>query len=51
MGLEKDWAARVITQVGNFGEMWERAFAASGMPRGPNKLASDGGLMYAFPMR
>ena len=28
-----------------------RAFAASGMPRGPNRLASQGGLMYAFPMR
>lgn len=51
MGLEKDWAVNVITQVGNFGEMWERAFAASGMPRGPNRLASQGGLMYAFPMR
>jgi general L-amino acid transport system substrate-binding protein len=51
MGLDKDWAARVVTQVGNFGEMWERAFASSGMPRGPNRLASQGGLMYAFPMR
>ena len=51
MGLEKNWAVNVITHVGNFGEMWERAFAASGMPRGPNRLASQGGLMYAFPMR
>lgn len=51
MGLDKDWAQQVITQVGNFGEMWDRAFAASGMPRGPNRLASQGGLMYAFPMR
>lgn len=51
MGLEKDWAVHVVQQVGNFGEMWERAFAPSGMPRGPNKLASQGGLMYAFPMR
>ncbi len=51
MGLEKDWAVHAITQVGNFGEMWERAFTASGMPRGPNQLASKGGLMYAFPMR
>lgn len=51
MGLEKDWAVRVISQVGNFGEMWERAFSASGMPRGPNRLAAQGGLLYAFPMR
>lgn len=51
MGLEKDWAANVIAQVGNYGEMWERAFAASGMPRGANRLATDGGLLYAFPMQ
>jgi general L-amino acid transport system substrate-binding protein len=51
MGLEKDWAANVISQVGNYGEMWERAFSASGMPRGPNRLAAQGGLHYAFPMQ
>ena len=51
MGLEKDWAANVIAQVGNYGEMWERAFSASGMPRGPNQLAAQGGLHYAFPMQ
>jgi general L-amino acid transport system substrate-binding protein len=51
MGLDKDWAANVISQVGNYGEMWERAFSASGMPRGANRLAADGGLLYAFPMQ
>ena len=51
MGLDKEWAANVITQVGNYGEMWERAFSASGMPRGPNQLAAQGGLHYAFPMQ
>ena len=51
MGLEKDWAANVISQVGNYGEMWERAFSASGMPRGPNQLAAQGGLHYALPMQ
>jgi general L-amino acid transport system substrate-binding protein len=51
MGLEKDWAANVIAQVGNYGEMWARAFAASGMPRGANRLAADGGLLYAIPMQ
>ena len=24
MGLENKWAARVVVQVGNFGEAWER---------------------------
>jgi general L-amino acid transport system substrate-binding protein len=51
MGLDKEWAANVIAQVGNYGEMWERAFGASGMPRGPNRLAAHGGLLYAYPMQ
>lgn len=51
MGLDKEWAANIITHVGNYGEMWERAFGASGMPRGPDRLASQGGLMFAYPMR
>ncbi len=51
MGLDKDWAVNVISQVGNYGEMWMRAFGTSGMPRGPNRLAAQGGLVFAFPMR
>ncbi len=51
MGLDKEWAANAIAQVGNYGEMWDRAFASSGMPRGPNRLAAQGGLLYAFPMQ
>ena len=51
MGLDKEWAANVIAQVGNYGEMWERAFTASGMPRAANRLAAQGGLMYALPMQ
>ena len=51
MGLDKEWAVNIITNVGNYGEMWERAFGASGLPRGPDRLASQGGLVFAFPMR
>jgi general L-amino acid transport system substrate-binding protein len=51
MGLEKDWAVNVIASVGNYGQMWDRAFGASGMPRGPNRLAAQGGLVFAYPMR
>lgn len=51
MGLEKDWAANIIGQLGNYGEVFERAFGASGMPRAQNKLAGQGGLLYAVPMR
>ena len=51
MGLDKAWAANVITQVGNYGEMFDRAFGPSGMPRAQNRLAADGGLVFALPMR
>ena len=51
MGLDKDWAVNVITGVGNYGQMWQRAFGASGMPRGPDRLASEGGLVFSYPMR
>lgn len=51
MGLGRTWAADVITQVGNYGEVFERYFGPAGMPRGQNRLAADGGLMYALPMR
>jgi general L-amino acid transport system substrate-binding protein len=51
MGLDKEWAANVVAQVGNYGEMFDRAFSASGMPRAQNRLAGQGGLMYALPMR
>ena len=51
MGLDKEWATNIISQVGNYGEVFDRAFAASGMPRAQNKLAAQGGLMYGLPMR
>ncbi|MBB3178193.1 amino acid ABC transporter substrate-binding protein [Variovorax sp. Sphag1AA] len=51
MGLDKEWATNVIAQVGNYGETFDRAFAASGMPRAQNRLAEKGGLLWAVPMR
>ncbi|MFI4928946.1 MAG: amino acid ABC transporter substrate-binding protein [Burkholderiales bacterium] len=51
MGLDKEWAVNVISSVGNYGQMWQRAFGASGMPRGPDRLASEGGLVFSYPMR
>lgn len=51
MGLDKEWAANIIRHVGNYGEVFDRNLGASGMPRAQNKLASQGGLMYAMPMR
>jgi general L-amino acid transport system substrate-binding protein len=54
IGLDDAWAARVIGAVGNYGEMFERDLGAGTtrkLPRGPNKLWTEGGLMYALPMR
>ena len=54
IGLDDAWAARVIEAVGNYGEMYERDLgsgSAMKLPRGTNKLWTQGGLMYALPIR
>ena len=54
LGLDDDWAARVIEAVGNYGEMFERDLGAGSpmrLARGANNLWTNGGLMYAAPMR
>jgi len=54
LGLSADWAYRIIRQVGNYGESFERNLG-SGSPlkirRNLNELWSRGGLMYAPPVR
>jgi len=49
MGLPIDFAYQVISQVGNYGEIFDRHLAPLGLQRGVNALWSDGGLMYAPP--
>ncbi|KAA0010806.1 amino acid ABC transporter substrate-binding protein [Billgrantia pellis] len=54
MGLEADWAYRIVKQVGNYGEVFERNVGAGsdfGIERGQNALWTDGGLHYAPPVR
>lgn len=54
LGLDKDWSYRIIKQVGNYGESWTEYFgpkSALNLPRGLNKLWTEGGLMYAMPIR
>jgi len=52
LGLEHDWAAKVIAATGNYGEIFQRT---TGKPyqldRGPNALWTEGGLMRPLPMR
>ena len=54
MGLDKDWAYRIIKLVGNYGEIFE-ANVGQGSPlkieRGLNALWTEGGLQYAPPFR
>jgi len=51
MGLDPKWATNAIKAVGNYGEMWQRDVAPTGLPRGLNRLWSQGGLQYAPPLR
>ncbi len=51
LGLPVDFAYQVISQVGNYGEIFERHLTPLGLSRGLNALWLDGGLMYAPPYR
>lgn len=55
LGLDKDFAVNVITAVGNYGEIYDRYMGPDGeaftLPRELNELWSDGGLIYAPPLR
>ncbi|SFI67635.1 amino acid ABC transporter substrate-binding protein, PAAT family (TC 3.A.1.3.-) [Bosea sp. OK403] len=54
LGLSNDWVVRIIKAVGNYGESFERNFGANTnnpLPRGANKLWTQGGLQFAPPIR
>ena len=54
LGLDKDWSYRIVKQVGNYGESWTANFGpktALNLPRALNNLWTQGGLMYAPPIR
>jgi general L-amino acid transport system substrate-binding protein len=54
LGLASDWAVNVIRQVGNYAESFERNVGAAtplGLDRGLNAQWTDGGLLYAPPIR
>lgn len=54
MGLDANWAYNIISQVGNYGESFERN-VGMGSPlqieRGVNALWTEGGIQYAPPIR
>ena len=54
LGLENDWGMKVISSVGNYGEIFARNVGPDtplAIARGVNDLWSRGGLQYAPPIR
>ena len=50
LGLDSDWAYNIISQVGNYEEIYNRNLGPDTLtyiPRGLNSLYVDGGLFYA----
>ncbi len=55
LGLDATALAQAISAVGNYGEIYNRYMGPEGiaftLPRGPNDLWSNGGLIYAPPVK
>ena len=54
LGLSNDWGLRIIKNVGNYGEVFDRNVGSGSrlrIDRGVNKLWNKGGIMYAPPVR
>lgn len=54
LGINDEFMVDVITQVGNYGEIFDRNLGPDtifGLTRGVNALWTDGGLLYAPPFR
>jgi general L-amino acid transport system substrate-binding protein len=51
LGLDADWALRIVKQVGNYAESFERNIHPLGIERGLNRLWSDGGILYVPDLR
>src|SRR6185295_2436814 len=50
LGVDEEWAYRIIKQVGNYAESYDRNLGPNSsvkLDRGLNKLWSDGGIQYA----
>ncbi len=54
LGLDKDWSYRIVKQVGNYGESFEKNLGPKtplALPRGVNNQWTKGGILYAPPVR
>lgn len=54
LGLENDFCYQVVSQVGNYADIYNRNLGVQtgfNLPRGLNALYTDGGLLYPLPFR
>jgi len=54
LALDQEWSLRIIKQVGNYGESYERNVGPDtpvGLSSGPNAQWINGGILYANPTR
>lgn len=51
LGVDNDWAYRIVKDVGNYGENYDKYFGPLELPRGWNNLYTKGGLQYPLPWR
>ena len=54
LGLDNDWVVRIVKQVGNYGEIFEKNVGSGSrlkIDRGLNALWKNGGLQYSPPIR
>lgn len=52
IGLSNDFARRIVEQVGNYGEVYDRNIGQPfNLERGINNLTQNGGLIYSPPFR
>src|SRR5713101_5408224 len=54
LGVDEKWVYNIVHQVGNYGESFDRNVGAGSplkIDRGLNKLWTEGGILYAPPIR
>jgi general L-amino acid transport system substrate-binding protein len=51
LGIRDDFMVQAISQVGNYGQLFDEYLTPVGLERGLNALYTEGGLQYAPPFR
>jgi general L-amino acid transport system substrate-binding protein len=51
LGIDAEWAYRIVKQVGNYAESFNRNLKPLGIDRGVNRLWKDGGIFYVPDLR